>query len=77
MYQKEQLHVANYAACTSVISLPIYNQIDIYFLYRNNKTNFIYILTLYTAHMKCGRENAVIHRAYIATSRTGHDNILK
>ncbi len=31
--------------------------------YQNNQTNFIYILKLYIAHMRCSRENAVIHRA--------------
>ncbi len=47
----------------SAITLPIYNQIQIWFLYQNNQTNFIYILKLYIAHMRCSRENAVIHRA--------------
>ncbi len=36
--------VANYASCTSAISLPICDQIQICFLYRNNQTNFICIL---------------------------------
>ncbi len=69
--------VANYASCVSAISLPLYELIQICFLKRNDRTNFIYIPKLYTAHMSCSRENAVIQRALFATSRTGHDNIFK
>ncbi len=54
--------VANYASCISAISLPIYKQIQIGFLYRNNRANFIHTLKLYTAHMRCSRENAIIQR---------------
>ncbi len=32
------------------------------FFKKNNQTNFIYILKLYIARMRCSRENAVIHR---------------
>ncbi len=55
--------VANYASCVSAISLPLYDLIQICFLYRNYRINFIYILKLYTAHMSISRENAVIQRA--------------
>ncbi len=55
--------VANYLSRTFTISLPIYDQIQICFLYQNNQTNFIYIFKLYTAHMSSTRENAVIQRA--------------
>ncbi len=58
--------VANYASCISAISLPIYNRIQICFLYRNNQTNFIHILQLYITHMRCSRENAAIHCALFA-----------
>ncbi len=53
-----------YASCASAISLPKYDQIQICFLNQNNRTNSIYILKLYTAHMRRLRENAVIRRAY-------------
>ncbi len=56
-------NVANYASCTSAVSLRIYDQIQFCILYRNNQTNVIYILKLYTAYMRCSRENAVLHRA--------------
>ncbi len=32
---------------------------------------------MYTALVRCSRENAVIHRVYIATPRTSLINILK
>ncbi len=57
--------VANYASCKSAISPPIHSQIQINFLYRNYQTNFIYILKLYTVHMRFCRGNAVIHRSFL------------
>ncbi len=36
-----------------------------------------HMLKLSTAQMRCSRENTVIHRAQIATSRIGEVNILK
>ncbi len=54
--------VANYESCSSAISLPICDQIQICFLYRNNQTNFICILKLCTADLKCGRETVFIRR---------------
>ncbi len=69
--------VANYASCVSAISLPLYDLIQICFLYRNYQTNFIYTLKLYIAHMSSSWGNAVIQRAWFVTSRTGHDNIFK
>ncbi len=48
---------------TPAISPPIYDKIKICCLWRNYQLNFIYIFKLYTAHMRCSRENAVIRRA--------------